>query len=130
MKYMAAVVLLFLSSVAYADLCAVGRIAEINEGWGDKESLHIKMDYSVSGAQQPPAGRILLPDQLDNDQTFWLKFNVDNLDADRLKRIRTLAYLALANDNTVKMVSRWNGDYSCLNLSQIVIINTQIEPNT
>lgn len=130
LKCVSVIALVVFSGVAQADLCAIGRIAEVTEGWGDKESLQVKMDYSVAGAQTPPAGRVLLPDEQDNDQTFWLRFNVDNLDADRLKRLRTLAYLALANGNTVKLISRWDGEFSCLNLSQITVVSGFGDPNT
>lgn len=124
-RYAIAATFLIFSGHTMAGVCGIGRVLEISEGWGGQENLMIKLDYGVPGSLQPPTTKILIDDALDAG-TQWFKFNESNdiLGPDRLKRIRTLAYLALANGNTVKLISQWDGDQSCQNLHQINIIST------
>ena len=136
-KYLVASGLLLSSLSAHAGLCGVGRVAEVFEGRNDTDNLFVKLDFNVPGGQQWPefapdgsgSNIVMLPDEYDNNQTFWYKFNSTNVPADRLKAIRTMAYLALANGNTVKLISRWGGASSCQNLHEIIVVSTQIDPN-
>lgn len=135
-QYIVVLSLLLASQSAWAGLCGVGRVAEILEGRNDADHFWIKLDFSVPNGQAWPQygsdglATVMLPDQYDNNQTYFYKFNNNNVEPDRLKNIRAAAYLALANGNTVKLISRWNKKEACQNLHEIIIVSSIVDdPN-
>lgn len=96
--------LVAMSSPALAGVCASGYITDIAEGGWNSNNLNIKLQYTSAN---PP-----------NSWNGYMRFK-DTLNAERLKAIRALAYLALANGNEVTVESHNGTD--CANATQLIV---------
>lgn len=81
--------LLLASTNVFASVCGTGYITEVIEGHENANDLLIKLSYSSD----------VRPDQ---DTDGYLRFS-ESLGVERMRGIRAIAYLALANGNQVEI---------------------------
>ena len=94
--------LLLASTNVFASICGTGYITEVVEGSENGDDLLVKLQYSND----------IRPDQ---DSNGYLRFSKE-LGVERMRGIRAIAYLALANGNQVE-ISQDSG--TCAAVTQI-----------
>ncbi len=103
--------LLTAASHTMAATCGAGKITHVKEGGWNSNDLMIAIDYSVE-----PAATEALENSTWEGQ--WIRFRANVLDAERLKALRSLAYLAFASGTHVK-TNTHNDD--CSSATEITI---------
>lgn len=101
-------VLLLASTNVFASVCGTGYITEVIEGNENGNDLLIKIQYTTDTR----------PDQ---DHNGYLSFS-ESLGVERMRGIRAIAYLALANGNQVE-ISQDSG--TCAAATQIKLYRMQ-----
>lgn len=98
--------LLMSGTTAFAGSCGTGKILEIKEGGWNVDDLYIKLDYSVSATSHA--------------EVAYIRYRSDLLNVERLRGIRSMAYLAFASGHNVQA---WTHSDTCNNSSGLNIFS-------
>jgi len=124
-------VVLAASSIAapsYADVCGIGTITEVREGYSNTEDLLIRLDTSTgSPMDESHLGTLT--------RNRFIRFKAASLSSDRLRSLRAIAYLGLV---TGKQVYVWthSADTStvdpnkggCSDATELAVFNEGVNP--
>ncbi len=83
--------LLMSGTTAFAGSCGSGKIVRVNEGGWNSADLFIKIDYSVSTSTHSGT-----------EHQGWIRYRSTALDAELLRSIRSMAYLAFASGQSIE----------------------------